>query len=138
MALATGCFIAAYSLVDSSGARSAGTALGYWTWAATGNAVLFAIWTAIVRPGSLHALARDRVALGSGLIGGSASYLAYAMMIWAFTQAPIALVTALWEISIVFALVIGTVFPRERLDLAKVASTLVTVSGAVLLRFSRS
>ena len=36
-----------------------------------------------------------------------------------------------------FALVIGTVWLRERLDLAKVVSTAVTISGAVLLRFAR-
>ena len=46
--------------------------------------------------------------------------LAYALVIWSFTQAPIALVTALRETSIVFALLIGVFFLREKLDLAKV------------------
>ena len=58
MALGTGCFIAAYSLVDGTGARVAGTASGYWTWAALGNAVTFTVWTAVARPGLLGALAR--------------------------------------------------------------------------------
>ena len=39
-------FIAAYSLVDGIGARAAGTSIGFWTWAAIGNATLFCLWTA--------------------------------------------------------------------------------------------
>ena len=137
MALATGGFIAAYSIVDGVGARAAGTALGYWSWAALGNAALFAAWTAAARPGLLGRLARDRRAATRGLFGGTASYLAYALVVWGFTQAPIALVSALRETSIVFALLIGVGVLRERLDLAKVASTLVTILGAALLRLAR-
>ncbi len=55
----------------------------------------------------------------------------------AFTQAPIALVTALRETSIVFALLIGVFMLKERLDLPKVLSTAATLTGAVLLRFGR-
>ena len=137
MALGTGGFIAAYSLVDGIGAREAGTALGYWSWAAIGNAVLFSLWTAARRPALLPRLVRDPGLRRMGLIGGSASYLAYALVVWAFTQAPIALVTALRETSIVFALLIGVGVLGERLSLAKVVSTFVTIAGAVLLRFSR-
>lgn len=138
MALGTGCFIAAYSLVDGNGARVAGTALGYWTWSALGNATIFTLLTAIIRPGLLGRSLRDRRLAVSGLMGGTASFLAYALVIWGFMQAPIALVTALREVSIVFALVIGTVFLKERLDLAKVVSTMITITGAVLLRFART
>ena len=71
------------------------------------------------------------------MVGGTASFIAYAVVTWAFTQAPIALVTALRETSIVFALLIGVVFLKERLDLAKVLSTAATLTGAVLLRYGR-
>ena len=142
MALGTGAFIAAYSLVDGMGARAAGTALGYWTWAALGNAVLFAVWTATARGrsgrGLLRRLPRDRALLRLGLFGGGASFLAYGLVVWAFTLAPIALVTALRETSIVFALLIGVGWLGERLDLAKVASTMLTIVGAGLLRFARA
>jgi drug/metabolite transporter (DMT)-like permease len=138
MALGTGAFIAAYSLVDGTGARVAGTALGYWTWSAIGNAVVFAAATAWLRPGLMAGIMRDRRALRLGLVGGTASYAAYGLVIWAFTQAPIALVTALRETSIVFALLIGVIVLRERLDLAKVASTTLTIAGAALLRLART
>jgi drug/metabolite transporter (DMT)-like permease len=138
MALGTGMFIASYSLVDGIGARVAESALGYWIWAAIGNAVLLSLWNVATKPRVLTALTSSRSVMVTGLLGGSASFLAYGLVIWAFTQAPIALVTALRETSIVFALLIGVGILKERLDLAKVVSTIVTISGAVLLRASRS
>ena len=71
------------------------------------------------------------------VFGGGASFVAYALVIWAFTQAPIALVTALRETSIVFALLIGVFHLKERLSLVKVFATAVTLGGAAMLRFSR-
>ena len=135
LALITGCFIAAYSLVDGTGARLAGTALGFYSWLAIGNAFVFAGFTAITRPGLLAKLPTK--AKKMFVLGGSASFGAYALVIWAFTQAPIALVTALRETSIIFALLIGVFFLKEKLDLAKVFSTMVTLLGAALLRFSK-
>ena len=35
------------------------------------------------------------------------------------------------------ALLIGVFFLKEKLDLAKVVSTVITLSGAILLRFAR-
>lgn len=136
-ALATGCFIAAYSLVDGWGARASGSAIGYWAWSALGNAALFTAITARLRPDVLRRAAWTPRSVGAALFGGTASWVAYALVIWAFTQAPIALVSALRETSVVFALLIGTVVMRERLDLAKVLSTAATVGGAVLLRVAR-
>ena len=136
-ALATGVFIASYSLVDGLGARAAGAALGYWCWAALGNAVLFTMVMTVWQPAALRSLGRDRGLLRLGLIGGGASFAAYGIVIWAFTQAPIALVTALRETSIVFALLIGVLALGERLSLAKLFSTLLAVVGAAALRLAR-
>ncbi|MEE9428663.1 MAG: DMT family transporter [Paracoccaceae bacterium] len=135
MALATGCFIAAYSLVDGTGARLAGTALGFFGWLAVGNAAAIALYAAITNPGLFKRLPFE--GKRAFLIGGSASFTAFAIVIWAFTQAPIALVTALREISIVFALLIGVFFLKERLNLAKVFSTFVMLIGVALLRISK-
>jgi drug/metabolite transporter (DMT)-like permease len=136
LAFLTGCFIAGYSLVDGTGARLAGTALGYYGWLAIGNAIVFAAFIALTRPDILCSI--HRKAKQTFVFGGSASFLAYALVVWAFTQAPIPLVTALRETSVVFALIIGVWFLNEKLDLAKVLSTFVTLLGAALLRFSKS
>ena len=135
LAVATGCFIAAYSMVDGLGARTAGTAVGFYSWAAIGNAAIFAIFLRINKPGVLGRLMTEGRSVF--IFGGAASYLAYALVVWGFTQAPIALVTALRETSIVFALFFGVFFMSERLDLLKVWATFVTITGAILLRFAR-
>ena len=94
-----------------------------------------ASYFAKTRPELLHTLAQSGKFVA--LFGGGASFVAYALVTWAFTQAPIALVTALRETSIVFALLIGVFFLKERLDLAKVVSTMMTLTGAILLRVVR-
>lgn len=134
LALTTGCFIASYSLVDGLGARLAGTAVGFYGWTAFGNALVFAAIMSAWRPSLLRRLpSAARVAA----LGGGASFIAYSLVVFAFTQAPIALVTALRETSIVFALLIGVFFLREPMNLGKAMSTMITICGAVLLRIAR-
>ena len=134
-ALITGCFIASYSMVDGLGARVAGTALGYFGWLALGNSIALGIAVAIKAPRTYANLLQN----GQRLfwIGGGASFAAYAIVTWAFTQAPIALVTALRETSIIFALLIGVFFLKERINLIKVLSTMTVLIGAALLRLAR-
>jgi drug/metabolite transporter (DMT)-like permease len=135
LAIITGGFIASYSLVDGLGAREAGTSLGFYGWLSTMDAIIFAAIMAVVRPGIVkRVVCQDwRLALG----GGGASFFAYAMVTWAFTVAPIPLVTALRETSIVFALLIGVFVLKERLDPMKVLATMCTLLGIGLLRVNR-
>lgn len=136
LALVTGCFIASYSLVDGMGARVSGSPFGFYAWLGLANALIFAVFMAATTPQVLRDLAgKGRMVF---LVGGGASFLAYSLVMWAFTQAPIALVTALRETSIIFALFLGVGFMGERLSLAKVASTMVTLMGVALLRLSKS
>lgn len=135
LAAVTGCFIAGYSLVDGLGARVAGTGVGFYSWSAIGNAMVFAVFLRINKPGTISRLATEGRFVF--VVGGLASYCAYALVVWGFMQAPIALVTALRETSIIFALFIGVFFMKERLDLMKVLATFATIIGAVLLRFAR-
>ena len=135
LAIATGCFIASYSLVDGLGARLAGNSWAFYSWLTILNALFILPIMAWASPGITPRL------IGEGrnvlIVGGTASFLAYALVTWAFTQAPIALVTALRETSIVFALLIGVVFLKERLDLGKLVATFLSLSGAALLRLSK-
>lgn len=136
VALITGVFIASYSLVDGLGARVAGTSLGFYCWLSIGNGLLMLAYLAVRSPHTLTALPRRGLPIL--IFGGSASFVAYALVTWAFTQAPIALVTAVRETSIVFALLIGVFFLKERLSLLKVVSTMTTLLGVILLRYART
>ncbi len=135
MAVGTGCFIAAYSLVDGLGAREAGTALGFYAWLTIINALAFMAIMRFAKPGTVTDVVTKHARFA--LLGGGASFLAYALAIWSFTQAPIALVTAVRETSIIIALFIGVFFLGERLNLLKLCSTAMTILGVLLLRLSR-
>lgn len=135
LAAVTGCFIAGYSIIDGLGARAAESAVGFYSLSAVGNALIFALFLRLRHPGTVRRLTGEGRFVA--IVGGAASYLAYSLVVWGFTQAPIALVTALRETSIVFALLIGVFVMKERLDLAKLLATFCTIGGAVLLRIAR-
>jgi len=135
LAIITGGFIASYSLVDGLGAREAGTALGFYGWLSAINGIVFAVIMRSMRPGIVIKVICHNWRLA--LFGGGASFFAYAIVTWAFTVAPIALVTALRETSIIFALLLGVVVLKERLDPMKVLATMCTMLGVGLLRVNR-
>jgi drug/metabolite transporter (DMT)-like permease len=68
-------------------------------------------------------------------VGTLASLGSYAIALWAMTRAPVALVAALRETSVLFAAVIGTVLLREPFGWQRAIGTLVVVAGVIALRF---
>ncbi len=135
LALTTSAFIAGYTLVDGLGARAAGSPVGFYAWEAILNALTFAGIMLVYKPGLLQRVWPE--ARMTALIGGGASFVAYAIAVWGFTRAPIALVAALRETSIILALLIGVFVMKERLDIGKLVSTIVTMAGAIILRVAK-
>lgn len=135
MALTTGCFIAGYSLIDGLGARVSGSAVGFMSVLMLINGVVFFIYLLFKDKAMILRVPREAKLIALG--GGVASYVAYVLVVWAFTQAPIPLVTALRETSIIFAVLIGVFVFRERLNLAKVLAVMLSLAGAGLLRFGK-
>ena len=136
LALVTGGFIASYSIVDGLGARKMGYALAYWGWVAIGNGALMTLWMLLFQPTSMAKVRLSSQNLTTLLLGGGASYLAYGIVTWAFTQAPIAVITALRETSVIFALLIGLIFLRERSTPMKIVACSMTVVGVICLRIT--
>jgi drug/metabolite transporter (DMT)-like permease len=132
LAVITGIFISSYSLNDGVGARLSGNSLAFYGSAALLNCAMMCIGLSLFRRDVVFSALRD--CRRSLWIGGPLSFVAYALVTWAFTQAPIALVSALRETSLVFALILGTLFLKERVNLSKIVSVFVTLFGAVLLR----
>ncbi|MBS0367236.1 MAG: EamA family transporter [Proteobacteria bacterium] len=131
LALATSAFIAGYTTTDALGVRRAGGAAAYATWmfVAQGLMMLTAYLAARGRL-TLDPRAPDtRRALGGGLL----SALAYGAVLFAFTLAPAAPVAALRETSVVFAVLIGWLFLRERLTWRRVLACTIVAVGAMLL-----
>ena len=131
-ALITGLFIASYSLIDGLGARVAETSWGFYSCLTIGNGIVAICFILLTKPTLLIDLAfKGRKVF---VIGGGTSFLAYGIVTWAFTQAPIALVAALRETSIIFALLLGVFILKERLSYIKAWSTFLTLFGVTLLR----
>jgi drug/metabolite transporter (DMT)-like permease len=132
-ALATSLTITAYTLIDGSGARLAGSSLAYTIWLFIGDGISMAIY-GWLRVGP--SLVRDfRVHWPIATAGAALSTAAYAVAIWAMTVAPIALVAALRETSVLFAALFGTLFLREPVLPVRVLAALLVTAGALLLRF---
>lgn len=135
MALVTGCFIAGYSLIDGLGARVSGSAVGFMSVLMLLNGAVFFVYLLFKDRRMIMRVPREAKMVAIG--GGFASYAAYVLVVWAFTQAPIPLVTALRETSIIFAVLIGVFIFREKLNLAKVLAVMLSLLGAGLLRFGK-
>ena len=133
-ALITGSFIMGYSITDGYGARISTSFLSYLSWSTILNAFFFVILLNFMKqPRIITRVANDGKFIF--FVGGTISYLVYAIIIWGFTQAPIPIVTALREISIIFALLIGTLFLKEEFTLLKTAAVMTIFIGIILLKF---
>lgn len=69
----------------------------------------------------------------TALIGGLVSLLAYGIVIYAMSRAPMGAVSALRETSVLFAALIGYLFLGESLTARKVLACLVIAIGTLLI-----
>ena len=131
--LATGFFIGLYSLVDGYGARISLSPLSFLGWSFILNAMIFPF----VLKSMNYSNVFSRVMKEAKFIfwiGGTISYIVYGAIVWCFTQAPIPLVGALRETGIIFALLIGSLFLKEKLTLVKIISIFLIFIGVILLK----
>src|SRR5579875_1018816 len=131
-ALATSLFIASYTVTDGLGARTNGDAHGYAVWLFVLDGLLMLALLLLTR--GRCGLGAMRPFLASGLAGGAMSLGAYWIVIWAATVAPIAMVAALRESSVLFAGAISVLILREPPTRWRLLSALVIVVGMALMR----
>lgn len=123
---------AGYTVTDGVGARVAGDATSYIAWLFLLSAPVFVPVCLILRGPSV--LRISPAIWRSGAIGGVLSVVAYWIAVWGMTQAPIALVAALRETSVLFAVLIGILFFGEKGDFGKLLAALLIVSGIIITR----
>ena len=131
-ALFTAVTICAYSVVDGLGARSAGSANAYSVALFVGIGPVMATY-ALVRCGPA-VFGAVRSHWGTGLAGGALQFGSYAIAIWAMTLAPIAIVAALRETSVLFGATIAVLVLKEPLRTSRLAAAALIVVGLVLIR----
>ena len=132
-ALVTSLFIAAYSVVDGIGIRASGSPLGYiaWLFILEITIVIFVLATRFSR---VAATPLETLALG--FAGGVLSGLAYALALYAKTLAPLGVVSALRETSVIFAALIGILGFRERPIGRRILAAAIVAAGITVLAFA--
>jgi drug/metabolite transporter (DMT)-like permease len=131
-ALFTAVTICGYSVVDGLGARRAGDP----------NAYSLVLFIGIAPVMAAYALARSGRAVipvlrrhwATGLAGGTLQLGSYGIAIWAMTVAPIAIIAALRETSVLFGAAIAVAVLKEPLRVGRLVAALLIVSGLALIR----
>ncbi|MGO9569583.1 MAG: EamA family transporter [Desulfomonilaceae bacterium] len=133
-ALSNAGVIVVYTLVDGQGARLSGNAFSYTGWMLLLTAVPVILASLMLRPRKVTSYLRRNVA--RGLTGGACLVGSYGIALWAMTHAPIALVAALRETSVLFAMLIAVYFLGERISRLRLLSALMVGAGAIAIKIS--
>lgn len=132
LSLLTAAIICGYTLVDGIGARVAGDPHAYSAALFVIDGIpllLFALW----RQGA-RGIASLFHKAGPAAIGGSMSLGSYWIAIWAMTVAPIAIVAALRESSVLFAALIAHIILKEPMRPQRAMAAGFICLGLVLIR----
>ena len=130
-ALATGLFIASYTVTDGIGSRLSGHPQSYAAWLFLFQGAPMPLVYMAMR-GRLAIDPYDRETLKAAS-SGILSLLGYGIVIWALALSPMGQVSALRETSILFAVLLGRVFLGERLTLNRIVAGVTIAIGAIVL-----
>lgn len=109
-AIGIGLIVTTYSLVDGIGVRKSGNAISYIGWLFTAK-LLIVFYVFPTRMERVRAMPWRVLLLG--VSGGLVSGFAYALVLYAKSIAPLGMVSALRETSVIFAAIIGVVWFKE-------------------------
>jgi drug/metabolite transporter (DMT)-like permease len=134
LALLNALVIAAYTLIDGIGVRRSGTPAAYTLWVFLLTGLPLTVWVITARRSSflpyLHRYWR------LGIAGGIGATASYGLALWAMTLAPVAVVAALRETSILFGTVIAGLVLKEPIGPGRVLSACIIAGGAAILRLA--
>ncbi len=133
-AFATAGTIAFYTLIDGHGSRLSQNPHGYSVLLFVLDGVMMAVYGAVRQWSGLASVPIRLLPVALG--GGGLSLAAYWIALWAMTVAPIALVAAVRETSVLFAAAIGVFILKEPLIGARVLAALLVMTGLALIRLA--
>jgi drug/metabolite transporter (DMT)-like permease len=133
-ALGSALSTAGYSLVDGIGARINGSGPSFALWMFVGNMLVMQALALATKGPAIYRDLRSTWPTAFG--GGLMSMTAYFIVIWAMTKAPIALVAALRETSVLFAGLISMLVLKEPMTPWRATAALIIVAGVIMLRLA--
>lgn len=132
-AVGTGVWISLYTISDGLGARASGNPIAFVGWLSVLDVSFFVLMMLRHRQRMTNYFATRPI---GPLLGGAVSIVAYGMVIYAMSLAPMAAVSALRETSVIFATLIGTYFLKESYGRARVPAAIAVALGAALITLS--
>ena len=135
-AVATGVFIAGYTVVDAHGVRAAPSPASYIVWLFVVMGAFVVAMFGIATRGAVFAAAVRQ--WKPGVIAGALSIVTYGMALWAFALGPTAPLAALRETGMVTALLISIVILKERATRGRIVAVLGILAGAALILTARA
>lgn len=134
IALMNSAIIASFTLVDAMGVRTSQNPPQYIAAVLALDGWTFGLWVLFIRRKRVVDYVKTRWLMALG--GAVASTGSYSIALWAVSVAPVAAVAALRESSVLFAVLLGAFFLKERLTPRRVLAIVVMVMGAVALRLA--
>ena len=131
-ALFTALMVCAYSVVDGIGGRLSKNPHAYSVWLFVGMVVVMVPY-ALFREGRGVLPAMQRY-WRRGLLGGALQLISYTIAIWAMTKAPIAIVAALRETSVLFGSLFAVLVLKEPFKAVRIVAAVLIVIGLLIVR----
>ena len=134
LALLNALVISGYTLVDGIGVRLSAAPASYtlWIFLITGASIV--CWATLTQWSQTRHYLRLNWHLGA--VGGLGTLVSYGLALYAMTQAPVAVVAALRETSILFSAVISWLILKEHITVVRCVSVCVIAIGAITLRLA--
>lgn len=129
-AIATALSVAAYSAVDGMGIRASGEPYSYIAWLVALDGSFFVLVAFVMRRGRLFSALRDQAApiLLSGLLGTAS----FSIFLFALSRAPIGVVSALRETSVLVVTLFGYFMLREDVRRLRLVGAIIIFVGIVI------
>ncbi len=138
-ALGNALVIALYTIVDGHGVRLSNNAWSYVSLLMFLHGCIFLLLVFLQRKRQQllsASLSYLRSRFMYPLIGGACIIGSYSIALWAMTQAPISLVAAVRETSVLFAFLFGVLYLKESLYPQRILGAIGVCGGLVLIRIS--
>lgn len=132
LALGTGLFIASYTLVDGMGGRKAGSAISFAVCLTIADGLLTFLIALIWKAKAIGQVARNN--LTPAVLAGGMQVGSYWIIIVAMAFAPLGMVSALRETSVLFAALISTFILKEGFGVWRFVSAGMIACGIGLTR----
>jgi len=134
-AACAGFAVAAYSVVDAYGIRMTGDWFSFTVWLLVLDGSTFVGYALATRGRKAIRIWKDNP--GRTLVSGVLGVVSFGVFMWALGRAPVGLVSALRETSVLFAAIIGAVALGERATWKRYAAAVAVMAGIAVITIGK-